>query len=146
MPEPEELKRIDGLFNLASTKSRPFLDQCSETKYLAVRDYSRATDKTLKLAMQTLKYAGANSPTLTRDLSEIKAVLKAGQLDANLIDVLSRFRTKYIEQVLRPAVKTYLTNEELKTSDLDLYYESALRIDGLLELVQFLKRIRPDLF
>jgi hypothetical protein len=146
MPDPKELKRIDGLFNLASTRSRPFLDQCSETKYLAVKDYNLATDQTLKLAMQTIKFAGVNSPSLTRDLSEIGSAVKAGQLDANLIDALSNLRTKYIERVLRPAVKKYLSNEDLKTSDLDSYYESALRIDGLLEVVQFLKRIRPDLF
>ena len=146
MSDPKELKRIDGLFNLASARSRPFLDQCSETKYLAVRDYKRATDETLKLANQTLKFADAKYPTLTSDLSEIKSAVKAGQLDASFIDALSNLRTKYIEQVLRPAVRTYLKNEELKTSDLDSYYESALRINGLLEVVKFLKRIRPHLF
>jgi hypothetical protein len=146
MPDPKELKRIDGLFDLASTRSRPFLDQCSETKYLAVRDYDRASVETLKLAKQTLKFAGANSPNLTTDFSDIKSAVKTGQLDANLFDALSKLRSKYIEEVLRPAVKTYLSNEDLKTSDLDSYYEIALRIDGLLEVVQFLKRIKPDLF
>ncbi|MFW9768703.1 MAG: hypothetical protein ACFFF9_09680 [Candidatus Thorarchaeota archaeon] len=146
MPDPKELKRIDGLFNLASARSRPFLDQCSEAKYLAVRDYNRAADETLKLAMQTLKFAGANSPALTGEFSEIRSAVKAGQLDTDFIKQLSTLRTKYIKQVLRPAVKTYLSNEDFKTSDLDSYYESALRIDGLLEVVQFLKRIRPDSF
>jgi len=149
MPDAKELERIDGLFDLASSRSRPFLDQCSEAKYLAVRDFNRATDETMKLAMRTLKSADTSfvsSPSLTRTLSQLKTAVKSGQLDANLIDTLSRFRNSYIMQVLRPAVKTYLSNKDLKTTYLDSYYESALRIDGLLEVFQFLSRIRPNSF
>ncbi len=149
MPDQKELERLGGLFNLASVQSRPFLDRCSETKYLAVRDFNRARIETLKLTEQTLISTGTaieSSANLKKHLSVIKDAVESGQLDGNLVQALSNLRTSYLEQVLRPAIRKYLTNEDLKTSDLEMLYHNALRIDGLLEVVQFLKRIKPTLF
>ncbi len=149
MPASKEIERLGGLFNLASERNRPFLDRCSETKYLAMSDFSRARDEALKLAQQTLKsttsYLGS-STNFDGHLTAIRNAVETGQLDGNLVQALSNLRTNYLKYVLRPAVQTYLTNEDLKTSDLEMLYESALRIDGLLEVVQFLKRVRPALF
>ncbi len=146
MPAPKELERLGGLFSLASDKSRPFLDRCSETKYLAVQDYSRATSVTVELAKQTLKEANSgltNRADCRRYLATVQSAVEAGQLDSTVIQALEKLRSKYLEKVLRPAVRTYLENDQLKTSEIELLYKDALRIDGLLEVVQFLKKIEP---
>lgn len=148
MPDPRELERLGGLFNLASERNRPFLDRCSETKYLAMNDYSRATNEALKLAKQTLNSTRldfGSGTSFDGNLTTIRNAVESGQLDGKLVKALTKLRSNYLRYVLRPAVQTYLTNDKLKTSDLETLYESALRIDGLLEVVQFLKRVKPAL-
>jgi hypothetical protein len=146
MTGPKELERIGGLFNLASKSSRPFLIRCSETKYLAVRDYNRATNVTVELAKQTLREA--NSGLIGRAefrsyLTTLQNAFESGMLDNNVIKALENLRTKYLEKVLRPAIQTYLQDNEQKTSEIELLYNDALRIEALLEVVQFLKKIKP---
>lgn len=146
MPAPKELERLGGLFSLSSDKSRPFLDRCSETKYLAVRDYSRATSVTMELAKQTLKEANSGLTSRTdckRYLATLQSAVESGQLDTSVIHALEKLRSKYLEKVLRPAVRTYLENDELKATEVEILYNDALRIDGLLEVVQFLKKVEP---
>lgn len=146
MPARRELDRIGGLFNLASDKNRPFLMQCSETKYLAVRDYSKATSRTVELARQTLREANSGltgQADCQRYLSTIQNVVESGQLDARVIGALEKLRSKYLEKVLRPAVRSYLENEDRKTAEIEALYNDALRIEGLLEVVQFLKKVEP---
>jgi len=146
MPAPKELERLGGLFNLASDKSRPFLDRCSETKYLAVRDYDRAASVTFELAKQTLKEANSeltNRTDCQKYLSKLQSAVESGQLDTSVIHALEKLRSKYLEKVLSPAVKSYLENDELKIAKIELLYNDALRIEGLLEVVQFLKKVEP---
>jgi hypothetical protein len=146
MPAPKELERLDGLFNLAADRNRPFLDRCSETKYLAVRDFSRATSVTVELAKQTLEEANSGLRGHTeckRYLATLHRAVESGQLDSRVISALKKLRSKYLEKVLRPAVRTYLENDELKATEIELLYNDALRIEGLLEVVQFLRKVEP---
>jgi hypothetical protein len=148
MPAPKELERVGGLFNLASDRSRPFLDRCSETKYLAVRDYSRASRLTVELAKQTLKEANSGLTShddCKRYLVTLRRAVESGQLDTSIIHTLEKLRSKYLEKVLRPAVRTYLQNDDLKPTEIETLYKDALRIEGLLEVVQFLKKVEPVL-
>jgi len=146
MPAPKELERLGGLFSIASESSRHFLDRCSETKYLAVRNYSKATSITIELARQTLKEANTGltkHADCKRYLSTLQNAVELGQMDSNVITALENLRSKYLEKVLRPAVRKYLHSDELKPSVIELLYNDALKIDGLLEVVQFLKKIEP---
>ncbi|MBE0525539.1 MAG: hypothetical protein IH631_01255 [Candidatus Thorarchaeota archaeon] len=45
MSNPKELERIGNLFNAASDLNKTFLDKCSKTKFLAVKDNYRAEDE-----------------------------------------------------------------------------------------------------
>jgi hypothetical protein len=148
MPAPKELERLGGLFNLASDKSRPFLDRCSETKYLAVMDYSRATSLTVELAKQTLKEVDSGLTShddCKRYLATLRSAVASGQFDTSIIHTLEKLRSKFLEKVLRPAVRTYLQNDDLKATEIETLYNDALRIEGLLEVVQFLKKVEPVL-
>jgi len=146
MPAPKELERLGGLFNLASERNRPFLDRCSETKYLAVRDFSQAASITVELAKQTLEEANAGlkgRADFKRYLNTLQSAVEAGQLDSSVISALESLKSKYLEKVLRPAVRIYLEDDKRKASEIELLYKDALRIDGLLEVIQFLKKIEP---
>jgi len=146
MPAPRELERLGGLFNLASESSRPFLDRCSETKYLAVRDYRKAASVTVELAKQTLMETNSsltNRADCKRYLTTLQSAVESGLLDISVITALEKLRSKYLEKVLRPAMKTYLDNDELKPTAIELLYNDALKIDGLLEVIQFLKKVEP---
>ncbi|MFW9802203.1 MAG: hypothetical protein ACFFFC_06100 [Candidatus Thorarchaeota archaeon] len=44
MKKPREFQTLSGLFGSVTDRTRPFLSRCSETKYLAVTDFSKATD------------------------------------------------------------------------------------------------------
>ena len=146
MPAPEELERLGGLFKLASESSRPFLDRCSETKYLAVRNFSEATSITVELARQTLMESNSGLTSRAdckRHLATLQNAVELGQLDTRVITALEKLRSKYLEKVLRPAMRTYLNNDDFKLTAIELLYNDALKIDGLLEVVQFLKKIEP---
>lgn len=145
MPTPEELERLGNLFTLAAERNRPFLDRCSETKYLAVRDYDKATKIIFELTNQTLKEANSGLRDLIDCkgyLAKLRNVIESGQLDTDFILALEKLRTKYLEKVLGPAVRTYLRNKDLKPIEIETIYNDALRIEGLLELVQFLKKVK----
>ncbi|MHA3962798.1 MAG: hypothetical protein AM325_004585 [Candidatus Thorarchaeota archaeon SMTZ1-45] len=144
MPAPKELERLGNLFTLASERNRPFLDRCSETKYLAVRNYDKATTITVELTKQTLKEANSGLTSLEdyeRFHTKLRSVVESGQLDNEFIRILEKLRSKYLEKVLRPAIHTYLRNEDLKPIAIEALYNDALRIEGLLEVVQFLKKV-----
>lgn len=146
MPAPEELERLGGLFKLASESSRPFLDRCSETKYLAVRNFSEATSITVELARQTLMESNSGLTSRAdckRHLATLQNAVELGQLDTRVITALEKLRSKYLEKVLRPAMRTYLNNDDLKLTAIELLYNDALKIDGLLEVIQFLKKVEP---
>jgi hypothetical protein len=111
-------------------------------------DYKRATSITVELARQTLEEA--NSGLTSRDdcrrhLITLQRAVESGQLDTRVISALEKLRSNYLEKVLRPAVRTYLENEDLKTTEIERLYNDALRIEGLLEVVQFLKKVDPAL-
>ncbi|MFW9963986.1 MAG: hypothetical protein ACFFCX_10505 [Candidatus Sifarchaeia archaeon] len=146
MPSPDELERLGSLFNLASEKNRPFLEKCSETKYLAVRDYDRATSIIVELMKQTL--CEANSGLTEHNdckkyIVKLKQVVESGQLDRDIIHALEKLRSKYLKKVLSPAVRMYFSNRNHNTSEIEALYNDALRIDGLLEAIQFLKKVEP---
>ena len=99
MSNRKELERIGGLFSLASEKHRPFLDRCSETKYLAVRDFGQATSIVVELARQTLQEA--NGRLLRQDefkkyINVLQNALESGHLDSGLIKTLENLRSKYL--------------------------------------------------
>ncbi|TFF93707.1 hypothetical protein EU546_05895 [Candidatus Thorarchaeota archaeon] len=139
MPAPKELEKLGGLFDKVTGRSKPFLDRCAQTKFLAVEDYTKAANEFIQLAKQTLN---VEETKVNADcLDKVKNAVKSGQLDGVLVDELRRLRTSYLESVLRPAVKSYLTSEDGTIAEIESLYTNAVRIDGLLECLQFLSRV-----
>ena len=136
-----ELEKLGGLFNSVTGRNKPFLKECSDAKLLAVDDYAKASSKCIELARRTLSIeeSGMNSSTL----AQARSAVESGQLDTTLIQALKQIRTSYLESVLRPAVRSFLNSDEKTIKDLETLYASALRMDGLLEVVQFLAKVQP---
>ncbi|MDH4214103.1 MAG: hypothetical protein OEV85_09300 [Candidatus Thorarchaeota archaeon] len=144
MPEPSEIERVGSLFSSISDQSKPFLDKCSKTKFLAVSDYNRAADEYVKLARQTLSNKGLGLPNgndCQGCLSNVKSALETYQLDTGLLSALEDLRSTYLESMLKPAFKRYLQSESYTKADIEHLYMNALKIDSLIELIQFMKRI-----
>jgi hypothetical protein len=139
MPAPKELEKLGDLFDSVTGRSKPFLDRCAQTKFLAVKDYGKAASEFVQLARQTLNVE--ETDVNTDCLEKVKNAVESGQLDRVLVDELSRLRSSYLETVLRPAVKSYLSNEEGTITEIESLYTNAVRIDGLLEVLQFLSRV-----
>ena len=145
MSRRKEIERIGSLFNAASDMNKTFLDKCSETKFLAVRDYYRAEDEYIKLAEKTLSIKGLGITGIEDCCSyliNIKSQLESGQLNTRLIDALGALRARYLEYVLRPAMKHYIHNEESNNRELKTLYSNALKIDNLLEVIQFMNKVQ----
>lgn len=143
MPTPEELERLGGLFDSVTESSSPFLERCPEMKCLAVTDFGRATDEYITLATQTLAAPGRGLKSghlCERELSAVRSALESGHLGAEFVVALECLRRTYLNEVLRPAVRQYLNRKE-KLDEVRPLYENALRIDRLLEVVQFLERV-----
>lgn len=144
MPAGKQIERVGSLFSTLSDKSKPFLEKCSKTKFLAVVDYNRATDECLKLARQTLstKSLGiAKVNDCQGSLSNAKNALDSYQLDSNFVDALEDLRSTYLESMLKPAFKRYLESETYTKAHIEKLYMNALKIDSLIEVIQFMKRI-----
>ncbi len=144
MPAPREIERVGSLFSTLSDRSKPFLDKCSKTKFLAVSDYNRATDEYVRLARQTLSNKGLGLPNgndCQGCLSNVITALEAYQLDTDLLHALEDLRSTYLESMLKPAFKQYLQSESYTKADIEQLYMNALKIDSLIEVIQFMKRI-----
>ncbi|NHJ14718.1 MAG: hypothetical protein EAX95_13645 [Candidatus Thorarchaeota archaeon] len=146
MPAPKELEKLGGLFEQASDRSRPFLEKCSETKYLAITDYPKAADQYIVLAKYTLEEQAARYEAKRKcnlQMAAVKTALESGQLGPELVIALRNFKQSFFDGVLRPAVRGYLANE-ISKAEVESVYESAIRIDSLLEAVQFLGRVQKS--
>jgi hypothetical protein len=144
MPEPREIERVDSLFSTISDRSKPFLEECSKTKFLAVRNYNRATDEYVRLVRQTLSNKGlglANGNDCQGCLSNVISSLDSYQLDKGLLDALEDLRSTFLERMLKPAFKQYLQSDSYDKADIEKLYLNALKIDNLIEVIQFLRRI-----
>jgi len=146
MPTPKELEKIGNLINAASDRDKSFFNQCSETKFLAVKNYYRAEDEYFKLATKALSAKGLG---ITRKgdcyscLTSAKSALQSGQLDKDLIDALEILRSTYLDTKLRPAVNQYIQNETANNHALDTIYTNALKIESLIEVIQFMNKVQP---
>ncbi|TFG31041.1 hypothetical protein EU527_13420 [Candidatus Thorarchaeota archaeon] len=146
MPVPKEFARLGGLFDTASIQSKPFLKQCSKTKFLAVSDYYRASDQYIELVRETLsaKNLGQQTQeTCHNCLSNIKNALEIGQLNTHFMDALEELRTMYLEDILKPALKGYIQEDTIGISVLETIYLNALKIDSLIETIQFMNKVQP---
>jgi len=144
MSNPKELERIGNLFNASTNLSKTFLDKCSKTKFLAVKHYYQAEDEYIKLAEKTLSVKSlgiAAKDDCYGCLSNVKSELESGQLDSGLIDALENLRATYLENILRPAVKQYIHNDTTNNRGLKKLYTNALKIENLLEVVQFMNKV-----
>ncbi len=147
MPTPKELKKIGHLINAASDRDKSFFNQCSETKFLAVKNYYQAEDEYLKLATKALSAKGlgiAGKDDCYSCLSSAKSALESGQLDNGFIDALENLRSTYLDRKVRPAFRQFLHNETANNQSLEKLYTNALKIESLIEVIQFMNKVQPS--
>ncbi len=147
MPRRMEFETLGGLFSAASNQSKPFLKRCSKTKFLAISDYYRASDQYVELAKESLtaENLGIRTHETCQDyLSEIRTALESGQLDTGFVDSMENLKSKYLKDVLRPAFREYIQEKTKKKSELEVIYLNALKIDGLIETIQFMNKVQPE--
>ncbi|MHA1935181.1 MAG: hypothetical protein ACW97A_07855 [Candidatus Thorarchaeota archaeon] len=145
MPVPEDYRRLGGLFQKATNRTLPFLNKCSDTKYLAVNDFTQAKNEYLELALQAFGEQGIflrKQAKCKKQLEALRIALESGNLGEDYVGALQRFRSTYLREVLKPAVKSYFDRGASPKKELARLYENALRIDGLLELIQFLGKVK----
>jgi hypothetical protein len=141
---PRELETLSGLFGSVTDRTRLFLSRCSETKYLAVTDFNKATDQYFSLARQALegpREKHVASKRCRQQYLAVKNALESGQLSSQLIDALECLRRAFVQDVLKPAMKQYLTSS-ISLEGIEKLYESVLQINGLLEMVQFFGKVQ----
>jgi hypothetical protein len=144
MRKHKEIERVGSLFSAISDRSRPFLEKCSKTKFLAVNDYPSAADECVKLVKETLSNKGlglADGNDFQGCLSNVRNALDSFQLNADLVDALQDLRSTYLENMLKPAFKEYIQSDTYTKEDIEKLYMNALKIDSLIEVIQFMKRI-----
>jgi hypothetical protein len=144
MRKHREIERVGSLFSAISDRSKPFLEKCSKTKFLAVNDYPSAADEYMKLVRETLSNRGlglADGNDCQGCLSNVRNALDTYQLNADLVDALQDLRSTYLESMLKPAFKEYIQSDTYTKEDIEKLYMNALKIDSLIEVIQFMKRI-----
>jgi hypothetical protein len=140
---PKEIETLSGLFGSVTDRTKPFLNQCSEAKYLAVTDFDKATDQYFSLARQALdwpKKKHVSSQKCREQYLAVRNALNSGQLGSELVEALESLRKTFVQDVLRPAMKQYMTSS-MSSEWIEKLYESVLQIDGLLEVSQFFGKV-----
>ncbi len=143
MPRAVEIDRLSRLLDTISLRSRPFLDQCSDAKMLAISDVNLALERYWNLTKQAFYSDGVHLPDELSKNSYYQAVKQAlgtRVLTASYVDALEKLRSSFLDGVLRPAVGAYLENQTHR-AELEQLYENALRLDGLLDLANFLRKV-----
>jgi len=144
MPTRKEIERLGGLFEQVAAGARPFLDKCSETKFLAVVDFGRAVDEYRSLTRQVF----GQCDELTTGwkecgecLSTVRAALENELIGREVLEALTELRGAYVNRVLKPAVRGFLSGEASSAHDVGNLYGNVLRLDGLLDAARFLKNL-----
>jgi hypothetical protein len=143
MRSPKNLETLSGLFGSVTDRTRLFLNRCSETKYLAVTDFSKATDQYLALAKQALEGPGkriASERRCKEQYHAVKSALESGRLGPELVDALQCLRQTFVRDILKPAMQEYMSSSGTSIR-VEKLYECVLQIDGLLEVVQFFGKV-----
>ncbi len=147
MPNPRKLERVGTLFEAASSnRGQSFFDQCSKTKFLAVNDYYKAEDEYIKLVTKTLSVKGlgiSGKNDCYGCLSSVKSALESGQLDKGLLDALENLRSTYLNRMLKPVFKQYINNDTANKQALEKIYTNAMKIESLIEVIQFMNKVQP---
>jgi len=147
MPNPKKLERVGTLFEAAASKrGQSFFNQCSKTKFLAVNDYYKAEDEYIKLATKTLSVKGlgiSGKDDCYGCLSNVKSALESGQLDKGLLDALENLRSTYLNRMLKPVFKQYIHNDAANKQVLEKTYTNAMKIESLIEVIQFMNKVQP---
>ncbi len=144
MTDKENLTKIRGLLESVASRNTPFLSKCSETKILAYTNLHEAQSKYKSIAHQALLGSEeilCSAPRCKEKLYAAKSLLEQGGVSSDFLDVLSSLRVTYLNEILKPAVRGYLTDGVKNRSEVERLYEKIFTLDGLIEVAQFFDRV-----
>ncbi|MFW9920396.1 MAG: hypothetical protein ACFFED_12410 [Candidatus Thorarchaeota archaeon] len=144
MADKENLVKIRSLLESIASRNTPFLTKCSETKLLAYSNLDEAHSKYRVIAQQALDGSQEilnSEPKCKEKLLTAKSILERESISSDLLDALSSLRTTYLNEILKPAVKGYLTSGTGNRQDVEKLYEKVFALDGLIEVAQFFDRV-----
>ncbi|MBD3407697.1 MAG: hypothetical protein GF411_16385 [Candidatus Lokiarchaeota archaeon] len=145
MSKSKGLEKVRDLLETLSIRRHPFLEKCAETKVLAMTDFDLAIHEYRSLANQAIfnkQFQQQIQGMKIVSIDEIQGYLEQESFGDNLLTALKSLKQEYVRSILQPAVRTYLSRNSGEPSDIESLYEYALNIDGLIEIVEFLARIR----
>ena len=140
----EKLVKIGGLIESVEKKSRPFFAKCSHTKLLAYSEPDKAKNEYLHLARQAFQSSGSSidfGEPCKRKIRLVQSVLNSETLDINFVIALQSLRSSFLQEVLRPAIRSYITDKSRSQREIENLFTSVLRIDGLVEIGQLIDKI-----
>ncbi len=125
-------------------RSRPFFAKCSHTKLLAYSEPDKAKSEYLHLARQAFQSSGSSidfGEPCKRKIRRVQSALNSETLDISFVIELQSLRSIFLQEVLRPAIRSYIVNKSGSQRDIENLFTSVLRIDGLVEIGQLLDKI-----
>jgi hypothetical protein len=144
--KPDDRRRLGGLLDSITERESPFLDRCLETKYLAVTDPIKASLEYCTMAKEVLEASEFTIPKSYSDRKKsiIEHAIDNGHLNKDFLQALKDLRSNYLDDVLRPAVRSYMGDSRRHLSEVEYLYENAMKIDGLIEVGTFLNRVQDS--
>jgi hypothetical protein len=147
MSDKESLRRVKALLESVASRSSPFISQCSETKLLAYSNRGEAYNRYKHLAKEALigsKEILSSEPGCQEDFKTVESAIDRDKLTPDLVGALNSLRDSYLNRILRPALKGYLTSKAGASRDLEALYERAFTLNELIEVAEFFDKF--DLF
>ncbi len=140
MSDMESLRKVRALLESVASRSSPFIKQCSETKLLAYSNRGEAYNRYKHLAKEALtvsKEALSSEPNCQESFKAVESAIERDKLTPDLVGALNSLRDSYLNGVLKPALKGYLTSKFSAPMDIEALYERAFTLNGLIEVAEF---------
>ena len=79
--------------------------------------------------------------TCRQQVDAVRQSLESGYLGPDLVEALFALRVVFVDNILRPAVKEFLIADDERVDHVESLYDSAAKLDGLLEIIRFLQKL-----
>ncbi len=145
MPDVGDLAKIGGILQSIEQRNKEFLDKCSDTKLLAIRDIVEAEKICRTLAIEALDdslIGLSKGLSCASKIIDLKSALHSHGLTEEMVSEISKLRSAFMHELVRPTVKGYLTNQGQPLTKVETLYAGAQRLDRLLEVIRFLNRVQ----
>ncbi len=144
MSPKNEIRLVANLLDTIAKQDPKFLEQCRAVRHLVLTDPARATQEYKSLAHSLLTESDEctlYSEQCSTELSSLLVALGNNDIDSTFVELLTGLRNAFLRAAVQPALDRYLAGDENDSASLYGLYSALLKIDQLITVADYLRRM-----